>query len=563
MFTTLTALIAGCLAGADSVQAEYGFEIGDPSEGRVECHLRLEGVSGPFEIALPERFAFASPDEPRLLGEVEVGDGQGMIERLDAFTWRVEPSGGVAELNWIVPLDHRSLPIAQRSSYELPYLDAEHGFLATATLALAPLDLEPAGIRVRLNLPEGWDKVVPWPEVEAGVFAPRDWRQLQNDLIAVGAWDVTRFVVGGVDLAIAFAPGQASLGKDLAERIGPIIECELELFGRVPNPTYAFFFGKPGMNGLGGSVKSTSMTLLVGPNMPADIVAEHIGHLIAHEYHHTWMFSLETRPDEDELHFVTEGFTDYFAHLVSWWMGFVEDSALLATLGEKLAEYEQSQFGRERTLIEAGGQPFYEDPSAYSAVYSGGLVLALLTELAIDRHDAERDLAALLRELYNGPVGAPGATPGEAPGLDDFLTLLEDYAGEEFAAWARSFVEHPGPLDLRPTFAAFGVPIERTDEPFDLSNLRANLEGTTLAGIDSSDPARLVGLRSGDKLLVVNGREVQSESDVRAAWSQPREGRVQAIYVRDGAEFELDVPVPRDVQYVLPVEVLGALRSDS
>ena len=112
------------------------------------------------------------------------------------------------------------------------------------------------------------------------------------------------------------------------------------------------------------------------------------------------------------------------------------------------------------------------------------------------------------------------------------------------------------------SFAQLGVEVRREEGPCDLSVLRANLDGTTLGGIDSSDPARAVGIRTGDRLKVVNGVTVNNEGDVRRAWGAPREGRVRVQGERDGLAFEIDVPIPRDVRYHLPREVLAGLRRE-
>ncbi|MFT5288633.1 MAG: putative metalloprotease with PDZ domain [Planctomycetota bacterium] len=559
----LSALLLICSPLAPTLGADYLFRITDPKEELVACSAHLQGLSGPLVVGLPERFAYASPSEPRLQGEVRIGQDQGTIERTGPFSWRLEPSGSSVDLSWIVPLDHRSLPEALRSSYELPYMEADHAFLVTAVLAIAPqgpASKSTGEIRVRLELPDEWKAVVPWPEVAPGVFSPTSVTQLQNDLIAAGNWTVSRAHAAGVDLSVAIAPGQRALGPEIVEKIGAVVEREIQLFGRVPNAHYAFFFGNSEMGGLGGSVKTSSMTLLVDANMPADFVAENILHLIAHEYHHTWMQSLATPPNMDEVRFLGEGFTDFYAYLVPWWLGFDGDAKLLATLEGKLADFEVNQTARTRSLVEAGGPTFFTDPSASATVYSGGLVLALLSEIAIQRAQEEgsgtASLNHVLREFFDGPVDNASGSAG----LQRLLSLLTRYAGAGFSDQANNFVNHKGAVDLLAAFAQLGLEVKRSEAPCDLSSLRANMGGTTLLGIDSSGVAQRVGLRSGDRLLMVNGKHVTTEAEVRLAWQVPEEDQIRVLFERDGEEQEIDLPRPMDIRYSLPSEVLGILR---
>ncbi len=186
-----------------------------------------------------------------------------------------------------------------------------------------------------------------------------------------------------------------------------------------------------------------------------------------------------------------EGFTDWYAHLVPWWLGFGDGEGLLRKLEQKLSEYENRQFGRERSLVDAGGPAIFEDPSASAAVYSGGLALAALCDLAIARKDEGRSLNDLMRELNDGP----DLEPSRATGLAEFCALLERYVDREFAQRIDRLARERGGIDLVAEFAAVGIKLERSAAPVDLSSLRANLERTTLTLVDSSETARLIGLR--------------------------------------------------------------------
>ena len=221
----------------------------------------------------------------------------------------------------------------------------------------------------------------------------------------------------------------------------PIVDVELELFGCVPQERYSFLFGRPQPGGFGGSPKTSSMTLFLSPELPVDFAISGLEHLIAHEFHHTWMRARCSPPDD--LRFVAEGFTDYYSWIVPWRLGWHDDAELLGTLNGKLAEWEENA---GPPLVQAGGPSFFEGGSDYAATYAGGLVVALLCDLAIRRHDEEgRTLDDFLRAFYEDPRWKEGRNPTRS----DFLALLTAFAGEEHAERVESPDHHRGPTGTR------------------------------------------------------------------------------------------------------------------
>lgn len=543
---------------AEGPALEYLLRVEAPSLHRVDVGLTLEGLAGSVDLSLPQGTTFAQLPEPRLAGDVRVvAPPEAALERTGPYTWRLDPAGaGGVELAWSVPLDHRALPeVRGRDEYEFPYLKPDHGMLTMSTLALAPPSADEERLRVRFDLPSGWEVHAPWPRLADDLFAPPSAGALRDDMLAVGAWDVAREEVSGMELTFAFAPGQERLLDAVVERALPIVAAELELFGSTPQPAYLFLFGAAEQAGYGGSPKTGSMTLFVDPSLPPAFALEGVAHLIAHEFHHTWMRARCRLPDS--LRFVGEGFTDYFAHLVPWRLGQHDDASLRATLEEKLAAFERAQAGAARTLLAAGGPDFFAGGSAYEATYAGGLVVALWLDVALRQAQPRGDLAALLRELYEDPRWREDAGPTPA----DLYALVEGAAGPEVARRLRALVETPGAPDLVSAFAELDVELVRELRPAALE-LRANLEGTTVLELDPSGLGHRIGLRAGDRLLEVNGLPVADETALRRAWGRPLDGTVHVVLERagEGEALELRVPRPDDAVYRVPPDLTQRLR---
>ncbi len=531
---------------------EYVVRIPDPSTARAEVELTLTGLpaeDGPLFLRFPERFAFVRLDEPLLEGEVRAFDGPGeevAVERVGPHRWSAErPESGPLRLRWTVPHRHRDLPeVRERDAYEYPYLADDHGMLVAGTLFLTP-DLADGRARIRFELPEGWPVRCPWPEVEPGVFAPAQASALHNDLIAIGTWEEQVIEANGCEVTIAVAPDQTGLMKAAGPLIERIVCAEIELFGCVPREKYLFLFGRPdppmtlGSRGtsMAGSPKTGSMTLMVRGWGRLGL-ASHLGHLIAHEFHHTWTNNRLGLPDE--LRWVGEGFTDYYAFLVLAREELAPWERFAKTIEEKLSAYAGNPVRSELSLAEAGGPPFYSDRNAYSLVYDGGFLLAALFDRLIRADNEAASLDDFLRAFNNDPRWSAREEP---PSSEDFYGELGHWLPEETVARLSELVSHPREIDFVAELLATDVEITAERRPEKLS-LRANLDGTRVRDIDPAGLGGRLGLRAGDVLLEVNGVACDTVDGVQRAWRQPRDGRMCFTFERDGQRHEVDEPIP-------------------
>lgn len=530
-----------------------------PAEELVHVTAELEGLTGPLTLDFAEQYAFARL-EPRLVGDARATapDGRPLAcTRPDPYELWVDPDGATeATLTWSVRVDHRRTQEVETAfdHYEHPYLAADHGMLLTA--AIFPVPRHPdINATVRIVVPEGWQVTAPWPQVEPEVEPPvwrPDPRGLRNDIVALGQWTRVEGSAGGLDYAILLAPGQERLAEVVADRLPPVVEAEVELFGGAPQPKYMFVFGRPDTpQGYGGSPKGNSMALFVSPDLPDDFVREGVTHLVAHEYHHTWM---KARCEPlDELRFVIEGFTDYYAYLVPWRLGMTSDERLATTFGGKLAEAEVSlsRFGKD--LARAGGPDFFAGRDAYTACYSGGLGLALWTDMAL--RDVGSDLDRFLRAFY----GDEEWSASRRPSLADWEALLRQELGDELAEAQLDAVSAADGIDWVGLFGLLDVEVERGEAPFERTP-RANFDGTTVTFLDGGGAGAAIGLQPGDRLLEVNGRDVADEASIRAAWAAPEDGRIVVTLERGNERLVVDVPEPTATTYRVPTGVVDLLR---
>lgn len=539
------------ISAGDGPRASYTITIGDPADRRVDVRLDIRGLSPnrhSLELRMPKGFAFVQLDEPVIDGPTSAtanGRPATVTRGDDPYAWEVATSGASrVSVSYAIPMRHRDLPaVRERDAYEWPYVADDHAMLAMPTMLLLPEGVERA--RVRFVLPEDWACSAPWPRIGDGFVYEATAKALRSDYIAVGAWSMHEVRGNGYIVRIAIAPGQAELERIAVEPISKIVSAELELFGSNRRGRYLFLFGRADVRGASGSPKANSMTLMVHPSLLERGLA-YLPHLVAHEFFHTWSGALFEAPDS--LRWFSEGFTDYYAYQVSARLGLVSWEGLAGKLGSLMEQVSENPHFGSMALAEAGGPVFFTDRDAYRLVYDGGTLTAAWLDMAVRQHG--KTLDDLMRVFINDPRWNQ---TGVAPSLDDFLRVVARFTDEPTAERFRAMVAEPFAMDPVEAFTAVGVAVRREQASADLS-LRANLRNATVLDIDPMGVGYRVGVRAGDRFLVINGQKVANGKLIRDYWRQPVDGRIRVELVRDGRRVEIDEPVPEVVRYVVPAE---------
>lgn len=554
----LMAVGAATAAVAQQSSLHYTMRIPTPYKPLVEVAIHLQGLRPERQsvtLSMPEGFAFAQLPAPLIEGPIDAraADRPLTVVSETPFRWRVETLAAPdIVLRYVVALTHRAAPeVKNRDEYEYPYLAADHGMLVTAALLMTPEDVPFSTATVHVEPPAGWPIIAPWAPSDAGpgIFHVHDRASLSNDLLAIGAWRRQEAQIGDFLATVALAPGQDALAEAVEAPIRKIVEHELALFGVPAKGKYLFLFGRPEGQGLGGSPKTRSMTLYVEPRLAAH-AGEHLAHLIAHEFFHTW--NAQRAPLGGELRWVGEGFTDYYAFLVSARVGLLPPDAFAAKIAEKMQALSANPLRGKTALSAAGGTLFFTNRDAYNLTYDGGLLVAAWLDCAL-RKQSGASLDQLLREYINDDRWKSGASPD----LASFLAKIADYGGSAIRDRVEQLVTTPYDLDPIKLFGEIGVVVTRESNPADL-RIRANFDGPRVKDIDPRDAAARLGVRPGDLFSNVNGRDVATPQDVVSAWATPQGGRIRATLQRDGAMVQIDQPIPSESRFAAPVEAWKA-----
>jgi predicted metalloprotease with PDZ domain len=545
--------LADCGQAAAGASLCYTVLLESPQLQRVTMTATLNGIDprrDALRWTMQQRFAFVRLPEPLLDEPVRATANSTPleVERSGPYEWRAATAGCESmQLKYVVPLTHRTLDaVKQRDAYEYPYLADDHGLLVTPTLFMFPEDVDVGAIRVCFELPEGWKVVAPWRRLAEREFDPGGREALLNDLLAVGAWHVHEIRVGRFEGTVAVAPGQDDLEKAVIEPIRRIVEYELGLFGRPAEGRYLFVFGRPETSGMAGSPKTRSMTLSVEPRL-ASRAATHLPHLVAHEFYHTWASARFDMPDE--LRWLNEGFTDYYAYLVAARLNLSTWEDFANTLADKMRSCARNPSRGKLSLAEVGGEVFFRDQNAYDLAYDGGLLIGGWLDRAIRTQGGGKTLDDLMRAFINDPRWSMDT----APKLADFFVAAREFVGEATMAKLERFVMQPYDFDPTKEYPTVGVEV-RHQTCLPKLDLRANLDNTRVVDVERDGLAYGVGIRPGDRLLEINGCRVAGPGEVHRAWRKPVDGRVQVTLERDGKKLTINELLPQVDEFIVSVE---------
>lgn len=480
-----------------------------------------------------------------------------VVEKTAPFEWTIETDGSSEiTVSYRVPLTHRTHPsvLAAHDDYEFPYREEGHGLLVGGAIFL-----EATAHRVtpRIDFDFGETPfVTSLTKQDDGSYAPRPRMQLSQAAIAFGKLTEHSFEANGMPVRVVFLPGQEYLAARYGEVIEKIVRYEVALFQRKPADQYLFVFTLSGVMGFGGTVKTDAIFMSVsGSVFEGAQLDEAIGHLVAHEFFHTW--ANEIYPNE--LRFVNEGFTDYYSFLVLGRLGLMSSDGALEMLSEKMKSYENAALESGMDLLSAGGPAFFAGPPAYTQIYAGGLIVASILDNLLRvkaRGDVPKDLDQFMQVFNNDPRWED-TVGGTKPTIDDFLALVEKCVGKRDRDMLDALLRKVGAPEILDEYASAGQHVTREQRDA-VADLRANLDGTRLRDLDPNCSAYSIGLRPGDVLTRVNGVKVSAPKECYQAFAAPVAGRFQIEYERDGEARSIDTAVPKVIIYTFPPSAIAS-----
>ena len=551
----LAALLAPVTAaGADPVMAQtaldpavYTLRFPAPQSHQVEVEARFPAPGGGPELELlmatwtPGSYLIREFSRHVEALEAEGPDGAPLaVEKTAKNRWRMAAGGRGATVRY--RLYGRELSV--RTNVVEPDFALLNG-AGTFLVAAGPDGPLPGAFEVRLELPDGWQRVVTaLPEAATPPGGAASWRftapdydTLVDSPIYAGSGRLLRFEVDGVPHRLLHHGGEGVWddARSVAD-VERIVRAQRDLWGSLPYPRYLF------LNLIvegGGGLEHAESTTLMTSRWKAGTRKGYLDWLwvVSHELFHAWNVKrlrpveLASFDYEREVHtrslWVAEGVTSYYDDLLVHRAGLASRGEYLERLSKSIERLQTTPGRRVQPLELASFDAWIkhyrpDEHTLNSAVsyYTKGAVVAFLLDAEIRRSSGgERSLDDALRlawRRFAGPGG--GAANGGGFTREGFRRVLEETAGAELGPLLERALETTEELDYSRALEWFGLRFkEREEEPERKGEPPAAWLGAetavedgrlVVAKVARETPAWEAGLSPEDELLAIDGYRV-------------------------------------------------------
>ncbi|HEX7545522.1 MAG TPA: PDZ domain-containing protein [Gemmatimonadaceae bacterium] len=564
VMVTLAAAAAGRPARAQLHPIEQGnkgpvisYEISFPNIVHHEAEVTALFTSvpaGPLHarMARSSTGRYALHEFAKNVYSLKAADAKGralVVTRPDPYGWDIAGHDGTVKVTYTL--------FADRADGTYPGFDAVQAHIQPQGTFLYARGLEQRPVRVTIHRPDpAWTiatQLVPTSDPET--FTGPGMQYLFDSPTHVGRiqWREWTETSGGHTLTFRAAvddPAPAATIDEYAEGAKKIAREAAAVYGEFP----AFDFGtytfvacyRPSCNGDGMEHRnSTSVT--GGASMGTSALRE-LG-TVAHEFFHAWNvkrirpatlepFDYDRANISGEL-WIAEGFTQYYGPLLEARAGVTQSSAFVRSLGGTVNTMTNAPGRRYFGPIGMSQQaPFTDaavsiDPqnraNTFISYYTYGAGIALAIDLSL-RSRGDRTLDDFMRVMWKNH-GKP-----EIPySLDDARRALATASGDSAWAWdlwKRYIAGHELP-DYPTLLANAGILVRKAQAgaawigDYQIRPAQPNQPGAPLtigSSVLAGSPLYDAGLDRGDRIIALDGKDMGSEAEFRAAVAAHKPG---------------------------------------
>jgi predicted metalloprotease with PDZ domain len=517
----------------------YTVTVADTANKRYRVTARAEGVTeATISFALPAWSPgwYVLTNAYKNIENVTATDGDGkplLVTHPDKLTYTVT-GGGRGDV--ILSYDLRAIdrdPDAvgpgatggRDYGFFAPYLDESNGFVPGPASLTYVVGGKSVPCSVTYKVPEGW-KIASAndPGADNATFTAKDYDSLADSPADLGKFDRYDRTIAGVPISVVIVGASGRSHRKFTEACWKIAEAGIRVIGggKSPFPRYIFHFRAPEVTvGIAGleHLNSTVITLPLSAIRTADPDSLSV---IAHEFVHAWNVK-RIRPDKlgpfDYTREVRvrdlwwlEGVTDYYAPRILLEAGLVGQNYWRSYMAYTIGLV-QNNPSRKRVTLETASLKAWEGRSEGFdglSYYEKGLVVGLLLDIEMRRVSKNRvGTDDLMKTLFSEtdkrgqgyPEGEIERTASRLAGSD--LTAFFDKTLRSTTELPLKEILESAGLNL--IFAALSIP----DFGIDVNTLTPTAEGIRIGSLIKNGPAERSGLKEGDILLAVNGKNIR------------------------------------------------------
>ncbi|NRA31513.1 MAG: hypothetical protein HRU11_14780 [Parvularculaceae bacterium] len=347
------AACATAVPGDDVYRLDVAVDVTDPQAIRIDITFVGEEL-GITALQLSDDFGFTKPD-PAWFSDYELScpsDSCRLLDSSSALTLGVahEPGERVT-LSYTVTSP--APPLSDVDDYRPSGSSEGVAFYSGITLWMptAVDEQEKLALSHRWQGgPETWRYFGPLGSGQALQRGSVRGSAVRELLFAAGGLSAVQELGDGAELgAIALTGGVLDPGQAMRS-VMPVIETTRSFFPPMEENWYFIMASEAGPeieNGfsIGGTAVRSAFALYLSPGLALSDIDRVLTEIIAHEYFHNWngiLFYLDEEGVPHSTRWFVEGFTDYYARVMSLRSGLIDAEAFAQSLNEYVQGYEES-----------------------------------------------------------------------------------------------------------------------------------------------------------------------------------------------------------------------------
>ncbi|MDT7780606.1 MAG: hypothetical protein QOC99_3118 [Acidobacteriota bacterium] len=571
---------------APAYRIAYRLWLTQPATHLFDVEVRVDGLKGAGYVDFqmprwsPGRYAvfdFAkNVQEVRALSRCPPASRCGTegksVTRLDTQTWEV-PTGesDTVTFSYKVFADDLSGTFSQ--------LDSRHANFNGGSVFVYVVGHKQDPVSLKIGAPAGW-------KIINGYSTAPDQSEFQfpNYDILIDTpteiapdFTVQSFEVNGKSYRVVVHSfgGEGGNRDELIKAVEKIVRAETAL---MPAPDYAqytflFHFDPKSRRGDGMEHLNSTQIIETGALAERDVLESAVS-TAAHEFFHVWNVKRMrpvglgpwdfTRPVVTRGLWIAEGFTNYYGKLSARRAGVWDDEQLYKSYAAAIGGIENAPGSRQTSAVEASILAPFIDRSTSDqrtnlsdtvvSYYPKGETLAIALDLLIrGRSKGRASLDEVMRrgyeEFYLKSANDSYYLKGRGYTVEDFQRLASEVAGFDLSDFFTRHVYGVEPPPYDEALSYVGLRLVRAPEERGASNAGLTIaagdtpQQARITAVQTTSPAEVAGLKPGDVLDRVGGREVTS-ADWLAALNAKTDAKV-AVNVRRAGQtltFELTLP---------------------
>lgn len=523
----------------------------------------LKSGEAEFRMSRSSPGRYAIHEFAKNVYNVKVTDGKGKVletTRSDPYSWGVNNHDGTIIVSYTLYANHGDGTYAQ--------VDETHAHLnMPATFMYAPsLENDTFNIEFKPRKDLNWKIATQLKLVEGNTYSAENLQYFMDSPTEISDHMVRSFEVDGQKINFALHHnGTAAEFDNYFEKVKKTILQQKAVFGELPAFDYGeyTFLGCYIPNATGDGMEHRNSTIVTSTRSLADGADRNIG-TVSHEFFHCWNverirpqslepFNFEAANMSGELWFA-EGFTSYYDDLTLTRAGLITQEDYIKGLTGTF-NYVWNSPGRQFfNPIEMSYQAPFVDAArsvddinrgnTFISYYSYGSMLGLALDLSLRVENLNLD--DYMKQVWK----TYGKTETYYT-IVDLQQTLKAYAGAEFGdAFFNNYIYKSGMPDFESLFKTVGVQLQQnTDQPaFGLRLKNQVITSNTMVG----SGAYAAGLEKGDKLLKIDGIEINETSDLNTVLGTVKPNQtIDVVYERFGKLRIVKLTLDADTSYAI------------